>query len=302
MNTAGSDDWQEPMPTPDQGHTVLDHVRGGRPRPPASTLRPRRPGLPHCEGAWQQRKQQSSHSAPIPTNTHVAFTCGIANILGDAGNGPAVLGRPEVAVQDDLPSRRGTVALHDRTGTRIGIVVQREEHGPAEPCSRRLTIRVAGPQHGDRGVSKSLPWHCGVAAVPPMRRSRPIGLRPESTQAFTAERLDSDNGPLPIVGVNLALERPVGKSFGVVPMSPHHPVVCRNTRISLTRSRRLFTPAAGAVSMVPRAVSMVRRCPHCASSNAAGAERPNQAQRSSDFGQCSPSPYWRPSAPRSRCC
>ena len=46
---------------------------------------------------------------------------------------------------------------------------------------------------------------------------------------------------------------------------------------------------------------MVWRCPHWARSNAAGAEHPNWAQRSSGRGQRSPNPYWRPSAPRSRC-
>ena len=159
-------------------------------------------------------------------------------------------------MQDDLPGRRGALAFDDRTGTRLGIVVQREERGPAKPCSRRLGIQIAGSQHGDGGVSERFPWRRGVATVPPLRRLRPIGPRSESTQAFTAENLDSDNGPAPIVGDDLALESPVGNS-GVVPMSSHpscllpghaHPLLAPAAKIPWTwRAHQLDGPKMSAL-------------------------------------------------------
>ena len=209
------------MPSSDQGQTVLEHVRvddRGQ-QPPRTALVD--PSDRIGEGAWQQGKQQFVAYLPIPTNAHVAITCGVVALLGDAGNGPAVLGRPEVAVQDDLPGWRGTHAFNDRAGTRLRIVIQWEEFGPAKPCSRDLGIQGAGPQHGDCGVSERLPRHRGVEAVSPLRNLRPVGLRPELPQAFAAAGLDSHNGPPRLVGGNLAPEGPVGKFPVVVPISSH---------------------------------------------------------------------------------
>ena len=131
------------------------------------------------------------------------------------------MGRPEVAVQDDLPRRRGTMAFDDRTGTRLGSVVQREEHGPAKSCSRQIGIQVAGPQHCDSGVGERFPGLRGVATVLPPRRLRPIGLRPESTQAFATARLCSHDGPAPSVGDNIALESPIARTSAVVLISSY---------------------------------------------------------------------------------
>ena len=57
-NSAGSDDWQEPMPSSDQGQAVLDHVRADDrvQQPPRCALVD--PDNRIGEGAWQQRKQQ----------------------------------------------------------------------------------------------------------------------------------------------------------------------------------------------------------------------------------------------------
>ena len=217
-NPVGRNDWQEPMPSPEdakrfltmcESTTAPSNLRAARSSTPTTAL---------ARALGNRGSRRPSHS--IPTNAHVVIICGTANILRDAGNGPAVLGRPEVAVQDDLPGRRGPLAFDDRTGTRSGIVVQWEEHGPAKPRSRHLGIRVAGPQHGDRRVSESFPsqrgvapfCHCGNCGQPDCDRSK---------RAFTAACLGSHNGPAPLVGDNVSLECPVGNNPAVVLISSH---------------------------------------------------------------------------------
>ena len=104
-NPVGRDGWQQPVPSPDQGQAVLEHV-GADDRfqqPPRVALVD--PDDRIGKRARQQGKQQFVAYLPIPTNAHVAITRGVVVLLGDAGNGPAVLRRPEVAVHDDLPSR-----------------------------------------------------------------------------------------------------------------------------------------------------------------------------------------------------
>ena len=140
---------------------------------------------------------------------------------------------------------------------RLGIVVQREEHGPAESCSRQVSFQVAGSQHGDRGVSESLSGLRRVATVLPLRRLRPIRQRLELAQALTAACLDSHNGPAPIVGKDLASERSVGIPSVVALMSPHpsrrlpvhthqsHPVVQTLRPCRTLRTDGLEMPALG---------------------------------------------------------
>ena len=57
-NSAGSNDWQEPMPSPDRDQALLDHVRGGdrSEQPPRRVLVD--PVDRFGEGARQQREQQ----------------------------------------------------------------------------------------------------------------------------------------------------------------------------------------------------------------------------------------------------
>ena len=220
---------------------------------------------------------------------------GIANVLRDAGNGPAVLGRPEVAVQNDLPGRRGTPAFDDRTGPRLGSSSSGRNTAPAESCSRPLGFQVAGPRHGDRGVGEGFPG------------------APKS----------SDRSPTSEIAANPAATGVGARSHCRVPRCPQRTSSDRRTRSRPRKSGRdtfrrppdiapPIPPSAG-----PRAPASRGRADSPAlprgpcrwfedvrTAPAATLRAPNartKPQRSSGFGQCSPSPVsatlrspWRP--------
>jgi hypothetical protein len=163
------------------------------------------------ERARQQGEEQLVSDRAVPVGPYNVVTCAHI-IIRNARDGPPVVGRPEVAVQHNIPYRRtGSTAhdLYDCAGPWSGVVIERQEDGPADASSAAFRETVLGAQNSNGCVSKGLAWNPDRASILPVRITRPVICGPASSQAVKAESLNAQNRPRAFSALNLPAKRAI---------------------------------------------------------------------------------------------
>ena len=175
--------------------------------------------------ARQQRQHQLISHGRVPRGAHVAWVAFVrVRDVRDARNGLAILRRPEVAVQDDLP--RGWVAepLRDSSinGTlrRVGFVGKRQIGGPPQPKAETSTLLGSRPQDRDCGMCEAFLGHKATLAALPLLNLWPVGRRPFAPKLFGSNRLGTHDAPIEVVGGDRACKRP-NFAWIIVAVSAH---------------------------------------------------------------------------------
>jgi hypothetical protein len=152
------------------------------------------------KGARKQGEEQFVSYCSVPAGPNRVVACAPV-VVRDAGDRTSVVRRPEVAVQDDVPSvltRAASDSFHDRSGLRVGIVVERKEHRPAKAGADVWREVTGWAQYRDRRMRKSLAWNPDGASFTPMRVIRPVGSGPELSQTVEADCFNPESRPGPI--------------------------------------------------------------------------------------------------------